>query len=67
MPSAGDPRKHGFIGRALVSNRLGETLLSKKIALPVFAGDALSSVAYAPGEISITLSVAGLAACRTGE
>ena len=42
-------------------------LLSKKIALPVFAGDALSSLAYAPGEISITLSVAGLAAYRTGE
>lgn len=67
MPSASEPRKHGFIGRALVSNRLGETLLSEKIALPVFAGDALSSVAYAPGEIYITLSVAGLAAYRTGE
>lgn len=67
MPSAGDPRKHGFIGRALVSNRLDETPLSKTIPLPVFAGDALSSVAYAPGEISITLSVAGLAAYRTGE
>ena len=62
MSSAGDVLKRVFIGRALASNRLGETLLSKKIALPVFASDALSSVAYAPDEIFITLSVAGLAA-----
>ncbi len=62
VPSAGDLLKRVFIGRALASNRLGETLLSKKIALPVFASDALSSVAYAPDEIFITLSVAGLAA-----
>ncbi|HQY97608.1 MAG TPA: amino acid permease, partial [Phycicoccus sp.] len=44
------------------SDRLGETLLPKKIALPVFASDALSSVAYAPDEIFITLSIAGLSA-----
>ena len=30
--------------------------------LPVFASDALSSVAYAPDEILLTLSVAGVAA-----
>nr|WP_203590232.1 APC family permease [Streptomyces sp. SID13031] len=44
------------------STQLGETLLPKKIALPVFASDALSSVAYAPDEIFLTLSLAGLAA-----
>ncbi|MFV0463273.1 MAG: APC family permease [Nostocoides sp.] len=44
------------------SDRLGETLLPKKLALPVFASDALSSVAYAPDEIFITLSVAGVSA-----
>ncbi|MGN6333781.1 MAG: APC family permease [Motilibacteraceae bacterium] len=44
------------------SDRLGETLLPKRIALPVFASDALSSVAYAPDEIFLTLSAAGLAA-----
>src|SRR5665811_2002380 len=44
------------------SSQLGETLLPKKIALPVFASDALSSVAYAPDEIFLTLSIAGLAA-----
>jgi hypothetical protein len=31
------------------ATQLGETLLPKRIALPVFASDALSSVAYAPG------------------
>ncbi|MEO5610211.1 MAG: APC family permease [Ornithinibacter sp.] len=41
------------------SDRLGETLLPKKIALPVFASDALSSVAYAPDEIFLTLGFAG--------
>ena len=41
------------------SDRLGETLLPKRIALPVFASDALSSVAYAPDEILLTLGFAG--------
>jgi len=41
------------------SDRLGETLLPKRIALPVFASDALSSVAYAPDEIFLTLGLAG--------
>jgi amino acid transporter len=36
--------------------------LPKRIALPIFASDALSSVAYAPGEILLTLSIAGAAA-----
>src|SRR5499427_5955068 len=43
------------------SDRLGHTLLPKKIALPVFASDALSSVAYATEEILLVLSVGGLA------
>jgi len=42
------------------SERLGETLLPKRLALPVFASDALSSVAYAPDEILLTLAAAGL-------
>src|SRR5450756_906342 len=45
----------------MASHQLGETLLPKRIALPVFASDALSSVAYAPDEILITLSLAGTA------
>jgi amino acid transporter len=51
-----------LIGRPFRSDRLAHTLLPKRIALPVFASDALSSVAYAPEEIFLVLSVAGLAA-----
>ena len=54
--------KRLLIGRRLRSTQLGETLLPKRIALPVFASDALSSVAYAPDEILLTLSLAGLVA-----
>ena len=43
------------------SDRLGETLLPKRIALPVFASDAMSSVAYATQEILIVLALAGTA------
>ncbi len=50
-----------LVGRALRSDRLGETLLPKRIALPVFASDALSSVAYATEEILLVLSAGGLA------
>ncbi|TCN31054.1 amino acid transporter [Kribbella orskensis] len=61
-PALSDIGKRILIGRKLRSTQLGETLLPKKIALPVFASDALSSVAYAPDEIFLTLSLAGLAA-----
>ncbi|MBK8459455.1 MAG: APC family permease [Micropruina sp.] len=53
--------KRLLVGRKLSSAQLGETLLPKRIALPVFASDALSSVAYAPDEILLTLSLAGMA------
>jgi amino acid transporter len=53
--------KRLLVGRRLANTQLGETLLRKRIALPVFASDALSSVAYAPDEILITLSLAGMA------
>ncbi|MFP5284086.1 MAG: APC family permease [Actinomycetes bacterium] len=57
-----DVGKRLIVGRKLRSTQLGETLLPKRIALPVFASDALSSVAYAPDEILLTLSLAGLVA-----
>src|SRR4051812_11245417 len=57
-----DVGKRLLLGRKLRSTQLGETLLPKRIALPVFASDALSSVAYAPDEIFIMLSVAGVTA-----
>ncbi|MFE5908530.1 APC family permease [Streptomyces wedmorensis] len=62
MSKLTDLPKRILIGRALRSDKLGETLLSKRIALPVFASDPLSSVAYAPGEVLLVLSVAGLSA-----
>src|SRR5688572_32878067 len=58
----GDVSKRILLGRKLRSSQLGETLLPKKIALPVFASDALSSVAYAPDEVFIMLSAAGVSA-----
>ncbi|MGB7448942.1 MAG: APC family permease [Ornithinimicrobium sp.] len=51
-----------FVGRALRTDRLSETLLPKRLAMPVFASDALSSVAYAPDEVVLTLALAGGAA-----
>lgn len=59
--NATDFVKRLLVGRKLASTQLGETLLPKRIALPVFASDALSSVAYAPDEILLTLSLAGMA------
>ncbi len=58
--NATDFMKRLLVGRKLSSAQLGETLLPKRIALPVFASDALSSVAYAPDEILLTLSLAGM-------
>jgi amino acid transporter len=55
-----DVPKRILIGRAQRSDQLGETLLPKRLALPVFASDPLSSVAYAPGEVLIVLSLAGV-------
>jgi amino acid transporter len=55
----GDVSKRILLGRKLRSSQLGETLLPKRIALPVFASDALSSVAYAPDEVFIMLGLAG--------
>ncbi len=54
--------KRMLLGRPFRSDSLGHTLLPKRIALPVFASDAMSSVAYAPEEIFLVLSAAGLSA-----
>ncbi len=51
-----------LLGQPFRSDKLSHTLLPKRVALPVFASDALSSVAYAPEEIFLVLSVAGLSA-----
>ena len=62
VPKFATAAKRLLVGRPLRSDKLAHTLLPKRIALPVFASDALSSVAYAPEEIFRTLSVAGLTA-----
>ncbi len=54
--------KRLLLGRPFRSDRLQHTLLPKRIALPVFASDPLSSVAYAPEQIFLVLSVAGIGA-----
>jgi amino acid transporter len=53
--------KRLVLGRAVPSDRLGESLLPKRYALPIFASDPLSSVAYATQEILIVLTLAGTA------
>jgi hypothetical protein len=55
--------KRALIGRPFPTYRATEQLLPKRIALPVFASDSLSSVAYATEEILLVLSLGGVAAC----
>lgn len=64
--SVGDALKRVFVGRALRSEHLGHTLLPKRIALPVFASDALSSNAYATQEILIVLTLGGVSLLSYG-
>ncbi|OLF16922.1 APC family permease [Actinophytocola xanthii] len=62
MPKLASVAKRVLVGRPFRTDRLAHTLLPKRVALPVFASDAMSSVAYAPEEILLTLSVAGASA-----
>ncbi|HJR96981.1 MAG TPA: APC family permease [Actinomycetota bacterium] len=50
--------KRVVLGRAFSSSRLEHTLLPKVLALPVFASDPLSSVAYATEESMVVLLAA---------
>jgi len=51
--------KRVIIGRPIRSKAAARQLLPKRLALPIYASDALSSVAYAPDEILLTLALAG--------
>lgn len=53
--------KRLLLGDPLTSEKLEDQLLPKKMALPIFASDALSSVAYAPQELVMILLTGGLA------
>ena len=61
MSSPGLSLSRLLVGRPLRSDRLDETLLPKRLALPVFCSDPLSSVAYATEQILIVLGLGGLA------
>ena len=52
--------KRLLIGDPLTSEKLDDQLLPKRMALPIFASDALSSVAYAPQELLMILLIGGL-------
>lgn len=54
--------KRLLVGRPMRSDQLGETELPKRLALPVFCSDAISSNAYATQEILLVLALGGAAA-----
>lgn len=61
-PTDAPPRaKRLIIGDPLTSGKLDEQLLPRRRALPIFASDALSSVAYAPQELLMILLIGGTA------
>jgi amino acid transporter len=62
--SAGVPKptsvfKRLVLGRPFRSDRLSDELLPKRLALPIFASDPLSSVTYATQEILLILTLGG--------
>jgi amino acid transporter len=61
VPASTSWLKRLVLGRPFRSDTLGDTLLPKWLALPIFASDPLSSVAYATQEILLILSIGGLA------
>ena len=54
--------KSRLLGRPLASSEAEHQLLRKTLALPVFASDPLSSVAYATEEAMLVLALAGVGA-----
>jgi amino acid transporter len=61
MASTAGAMSRVLLGEPLRTDRLGETLLPKRLALPVFCSDPLSSVAYATEQIVLVLGLGGLA------
>ncbi|RIX30187.1 APC family permease [Amnibacterium setariae] len=53
--------KRLILGEKLPSHKLDDQLLPKHLALPIFASDPLSSVAYAPQELLLILLLGGTA------
>jgi amino acid transporter len=59
---SGATLKRALIGRPRSSDEFHDTLVSKKVALPIFASDPLSSVAYATEAAMVVLVGVSLAA-----
>src|SRR5581483_8895402 len=59
-PSWGKRLRRILLGKPVASEHLAHTFLPKRLALPVFASDAISSVAYATQQIILALGAAGL-------
>lgn len=60
--SFSDAVKRLLVGRPFRSDHFRAEALPKRTAMPVFASDMLSSVAYAPDEILLSLAVSGVVA-----
>lgn len=60
LPDTPQLAKRILIGDPLTNEHLEGQLLPKRMALPIFASDALSSVAYAPQELVMILLIGGL-------
>lgn len=58
--------RRGLLGRPVASHDVAEPRMSRWQALPVTSSNALSSLAYAPDEIVLTLVAAGTAALALG-
>ena len=56
--------KRRVVGQPIATEHEGTQLLPKRLALPVFASDPLSSVAYASEEAMLVLSLAGAGALQ---
>lgn len=54
--------KRAVVGRPFRSDHFRREALPKRLAMPVFASDMLSSVTYAPDEILLALSTSGIVA-----
>lgn len=57
-----DAVKRILVGRPFRTERLKQAPLRKRMALPIFSASALSSIAYAPDEVMLTLALAGATA-----
>jgi len=58
--------KRVLVGRPEISGRFRPAPMRRRFALPALSTNALSSLAYAPDEILVTLSLAGVSAIRLG-